>query len=124
MQITNFSPVVITEDAESAIALFEELGFERRHRKEGVNINDKGVNIVNMKHPDGFRVDVTKVERMPKDPMAIRMNVRDFDEAYEFLTSRGFTNVQGSDVTKTGSSRVTPMVSPSGFTIILIEHIK
>jgi hypothetical protein len=54
----------------------------------------------------------------------IRMNVRDFDEAYAFLTAHGFKNVQGDKVTDTGSSKVTLMVSPSGFGISLAEHIR
>lgn len=52
------------------------------------------------------------------------MNVRDFDEAYAFLTAHGFKNVQGDKVTDTGSSKVTLMVSPSGFGISLAEHIR
>ena len=54
----------------------------------------------------------------------IRMNVRDFDEAFEFLTSKGFKNAQGDRITDTGSSKATMMVSPSGFAINLIEHIR
>jgi hypothetical protein len=52
------------------------------------------------------------------------MNVRDFDEAYELLTSKGFRNAQGDKITDTGTSKATMMVSPSGFTISLIEHIR
>lgn len=122
MKITSFQPIIITEKAEEAIALFEELGFERRHKKEG--INDKDITSVNMKNAGGFHVDVTKVEHMPKDLLAIRMNVDDFDEAYEFLVAHGFKNAQGDKVTDTGSSQATLMVSPSGFGINLVKHIK
>ena len=52
------------------------------------------------------------------------MNVNDFDEAFEFLTSKGFKNAQGEKITDTGSSKATMMVSPSGFAINLIEHIR
>ena len=52
------------------------------------------------------------------------MNVRDFDEAYEFLTARGFVNADGDKVTDTGSSKATLMVSPSGFGISLAQHIR
>lgn len=55
---------------------------------------------------------------------AIRMNVRDFDEAYELLISKGFKNAQGDKITETGSSKATLMVSPSGFGISLAEHIR
>ena len=37
MTITAFNPCIITKDAESVIALFEALGFERRHTKTGIN---------------------------------------------------------------------------------------
>ena len=47
-----------------------------------------------------------------------------FDEAYEFLKSKGFVNTRGDKVTDTGSAKATMMASPSGFMISLIEHIK
>ena len=31
MKITSFNPLIVTKDAESIIALFEALGFEKRH---------------------------------------------------------------------------------------------
>ena len=116
------TPSLITEKAEEAIALFEALGFERKHKKTG--INDADITSVRMKDENGFHVDVTKVEKMPRDLTAIRMNVDNFDEAYEFLKTRGFINAQGDKVTDTGSSRSTLMVSPSGFAISLTQHIK
>jgi hypothetical protein len=54
----------------------------------------------------------------------IRMNVRDFDEAYDFLISKGFKNAQGDKITETGSSKDTLMISPTGFAISLSEHIR
>ena len=122
MKITSFNPGPITGNAEAAIALFEALGFERRHTKTG--INDEDITTVRMKDANGFHVDVTQVDHFPRDIMAIRMNVDDFDEAYEFLTARGFKNAQGDKVTDTGSSHATMMVSPSGFAINLIKHIR
>jgi superfamily II helicase len=77
-----------------------------------------------MKHPDGFRVNVTQVEQMPRDMTSIRMNVRDFDEAYELLKSKGFVNAQGDKITDTGSSVSTMMVSPTGFSISISEHLR
>ncbi len=125
MKITSFNPLIITKDAESVIALFEELGFERRHTKTG--INDKDITSVRMRYEneDGkvFHVDVTSTP-VPQDIATIRMNVRDFDEAYELLKEKGFTNAQGDKITNTGSSKSTMMVSPSGFTISITEHIR
>ena len=122
MKITSFNPLIITPKAEETIKLFEELGFERRHKKTGINGED--ITSVSMKDANGFHVDVTQVDKLPQDMLTIRMNVDDFDEAYEFLTARGFKNAQGEKVTDTGSSHATMMVSPSGFAINLIKHIK
>jgi hypothetical protein len=124
MTITTFNPAIITKDAESVIKLFEELGFERRHTKTG--INDTDITSVRMRYTneDGkvFHVDVTQAP-VPQDITAIRMNVRDFEEAYKFLEEKGFKNAQGDKVTNTPSSVATMMVYPSGFAINVGEHI-
>ena len=70
-----------------------------------------------------FHVDVTSVP-VPKDITTIRMNVDNFDEAFEMLKAKGFVNAQGDRITETGSSRSTMMVSPSGFSISISQHIK
>ena len=125
MQITSFNPLIVTKDAEATIALFEELGFERRHTKTG--INDKDITSVRMRYTgeDGkvFHVDVTQAP-VPQDISTIRMNIRDFDEAYKMLGEHGFTNAQGDKITDTGSSKSTMMVSPTGFSISIAEHIR
>ncbi len=125
MTITSFNPLIITQDAQSAIALFEALGFERRHMKTG--INDSDITSVRMRYTgeDGkiFHVDVAQVP-VPQDMTTIRMNVRDFDEAYHMLEAKGFKNAQGDKITETPTSKATTMVSPSGFTISIAEHIR
>ena len=125
MTITSFNPLIVTKDAEATIALFEALGFERRHLKTG--INDKDITSVRMRYTgeDGkvFHVDVTSAP-VERDITTIRMNVRDFDEAYKLLEEKGFTNAQGEKITHTGSSVATMMVSPSGFAINVGEHIR
>ena len=50
MKITTFNPLIVTKDAEPVIALFEEMGFERRHTKEGISENN--VTDVRMKDND------------------------------------------------------------------------
>ena len=87
MKITAFNPIIVTPNAADAVALFEELGFERRHTKEGIEGN---VTSYDLKYGD-FRVNVAQADNMPQDLTAIRMNVRDFDEAYDFLTSKQVT---------------------------------
>ena len=125
MTITSFNPQIITQDAEATIALFEALGFERRHEKTG--INDKDITSARMRYTgeDGkvFHVDVTKPSH-PVNLTTIRMNVRDFDEAYKMLQERGFKNAQGDKITITPSSKSAMMVSPSGFSITIDEHIR
>lgn len=120
MKITAFNPLILTKDAEATVKLMEELGFERQHTKSGINGH---VTSYDLKDANGFRVDVAQTEALPQDMTAIRINVRDFDEAYEFLTARGFKNAQGDKVTDTGSSKATLLISPSGFAINLVEHI-
>ena len=122
MQITRFCPSIISPKADDVIATLEALGFERRHKKEG--INDKNVTSVTMKNADGFSVIVVQSDRLPQDMITIQMNVRDFDEAYALLESKGFKNAQGDKITETSSSKSTMMVSPSGFSITVTEHIR
>ena len=124
MKITSFHPSIVTKNAEETIALFEALGFERRHTKTGINGHATSVT---MKYTgeDGkeFRVAVTEAP-VPRDITSIHMNIRDFDEAYQLLEERGFKNAQGDKITDTGSSKATMMVSPSGFPINISEHIR
>ena len=124
MTITSFNPLIVTRDAEAAIALFEALGFERRHAKTG--INDRDITSVVMRYTGedgkGFHVSITSAP-VPQDITSIRMNVRDFDEAYKMLEEKGFKNTQGR-ITDTGSSKSAMMVSPSGFSISIIEHTR
>ena len=70
-----------------------------------------------------FHVDIASTP-VPKDITTIRMNIRDFDEAFKLLEEKGFKNAQGDKVTNTGSSKSTMMVSPSGFSISISEHIR
>ena len=124
MKITAFNPLILTKDAEATIALYEALGFERRHTKSGIEGN---VTSVTMRYTgdDGkvFNIDVTEAP-VPQDVTTIRMSVRGFDEAYQLLEERGFKNAQGDKITDTGSSKATMMVSPSGIPINISEHIR
>ena len=78
-----------------------------------------------MKDANGFHVDVARVESMPKDMTTMRMNVRDFEEAYELLKAHGFKNAKGEDtVVETVHAKSCLMISPSGFSIQLTQHIR
>ena len=122
MKITSFNPLIVTRDSESAIALFETLGFTRRHTKEGIGENN--VTDVRMKDDNGFHVDVTQGDG---EWTMIRMNVDDLDEAIAFLEARGFHKARHATANKTidtGSSRINIMVSPSGFILSVSQHVK
>ena len=121
MEITSFNPIILSPNAEEVVALFEELGFERAHAMDV--IEGRVVNY-DLKLGEDFRVDVAQSEVVPQDITAIRMNVRDFDEAYDFLVSKGFKNAQGDKITETSTSRSALMISPSGFAINLSYHIR
>jgi hypothetical protein len=61
------------------------------------------------------------------DWSVIRINVDNYDEAIEFLTEHGFRKPRHEMASKkvdTGSSTFTMMVAPSGFLVIVSQHIK
>jgi len=123
MKITTFNPQIITKDMEPVIKLFEELGFEKAHKKEGIGEYD--VTGIQMRDPNGFKLDISQADFLPVDSVvSIRMNVDDFDEAYNMLIERGFKNFYGDKTADTPSSKSAVMISPSGFTINLVKHIK
>jgi len=124
MKITSFNPLIVTKNAKDTIALFEALGFEIRHSLDA-SAGDKDLTNVWMKDDNGFHVDISEVPEssLPQDLTLIRMNVDDFDEAYEFLLPKGFTCPSGRTVsTKTNKSCM--LRSPSGFAFDLCQHIK
>ena len=122
MKITGLCPMIVTRDAESAVKLFEALGFEKRHTKtdieEGANTNFA------MKGADGNRINIASSETIPRDLSAISINVDNFQEAYDFLIARGFVDPRGDKVSRTSSSVATMLFSPSGFAVTISEHIK
>lgn len=124
MKITTFNPMIITKQPEAAIALFEALGFERRHTK--TEDGDIDFSAVRMKDENGFHVDVVTSEKIPSehDLTAIRINVDDFDAAAELLKSHGFRESQAFGVHYTPSSKYAYFISPSGFLVDLCKHMK
>lgn len=124
MKFTSFHPLILTKDADSAIAVFEALGFEKRHQIS-VTPTDYDIPTICMKHPDGYHVDIAHVRDVSPDMTLIRINVDNFDEAYEFLISKGFTNPSGENKTvDTRTNKSCMMRSPSGFAFDLCQHIK
>ena len=123
MKMTTFNPEIISKDADSIIKLFEELGFEQRHKK--TNIEGKDITMVRMKDSNGFHVDVVHDPDAGQDTSLIRMNVDDFGEAYELLIEHGFRNIRyNEEAVFTEGAKQSRMISPSGFEIDLCLHIK
>ena len=122
MKITSFNPLIVTKDADSAVALFEALGFEKRHIKEGISENN--ATDIRMKNADGFHVDVSQGTG---EWTMIRINVDALEEAIALLEARGFHKARHEAANKTidtGSSRINIMVSPSGTIFAVSQHIK
>lgn len=125
MKITTFNPFIVTSQVDDTIKLFEALGFERRHTKEGIEIADRDDSVIRMKDANGFYLDILQSNvEVPRDTVGIRINVDDFDEAYQTLLQRGFKNAYGDETVNTKSSKASMMISPSGFNISIIQHIK
>ena len=129
MKITSFDPIIVTPNTDSVIKVFESLGFEKKHAP--VTAFEAGnVQSFRMENADGYHVDVVSpAMAITEDRMLIRMNVDDFDAAYGILTAHGFKNVHEDDnsdakLINTKSSKAATMVSPSGFRIAVVQHIK
>ena len=123
MKITSFNPLIVTARSKNIIELFEKLGFERRHTKGGIEIETRDNTVFRMKDENGFHVDVIYDGLFSRDVTGIRMNVDDFDEAYDLLVSHGFKKCV-SEVINTSSSKFILLESPSGFIVNLVQHIK
>ena len=122
MKITGFNPSVLTSKPDDLIHLLEDLGFEKSHvdpAAEGIASGS-----TRMKYA-GFRLDITAADRFPQDKNLMRMNVDDFDEAYKLLLDHGFRNALGDGVIiESEHFRGTHLVSPSGFEIMVMQHVK
>ncbi len=122
MKITGLRPLIVSQDAENIKKVFEELGFECRHVKDDI---ESGNNTnFNLKDAEGHVINVASSKTVPQDVTSISINVDNFDEAYEFFTSRGYVNPRGDKVSETESAKSTLLFSPSGFAITISEHKK
>ena len=125
MKITTFNPQIITNNAEEVVSLFEALGFERLHAPSGTAATGNEYTDYRLKDANGFYMDVANTSApLPRDMTIIRMNVDDFDAAYKLLIERGFTAPSGRPANETDSAKGLMLVSPSGFGIALVQHIK
>ena len=123
MKITTFNPQIVTKNAEPLIKLFEELGFERRHKQDG--IGDYDVTAIRMKDANGFYLDISQADAdIPHDIVSIRMNTDDFEKAYDMLIEHGVKNIYGDRSIPSKSAKSAMMISSTGFAVNLIQHIK
>ena len=124
MKITTFDPIIVSPKAEDLISVFEALGFEKSHAPvTATSIGD--VTSIRMKHENGYHVDVADVKGIPQDKTYVRINVDNFEEAYNILLKHGFKNRLGENETRDSKrSKAATMISPSGFIIALVQHIK
>ena len=125
MKITSFHPFIAAAHPDETVRLFEEMGFEKRHTKEGIEIAGRSDTVIRMKNESGFSLDVLQTNgETSRDAVGIRINVDDFDEAYQALQDHGFTNAHGGETVRTASSKAAMMVSPTGFRVSVIQHLK
>ncbi len=123
MKITTFNPMIIAKDAEEVSSLFKDMGFEVRHNPKGIGFYD--TEEIRMKDENGFHIDIDVPDiDFPKDFVAIRMNVDNFEEAYELLQKYGFKNIYVNKTVNTGSAKTATMFSPSKIVIKLVQHFK
>lgn len=125
MNITGFDPFIAAAKTDETVKLFEALGFERRHTKKGIEIADRDETVIRMKDANGNSLDILQTDaEMLRGAVGIRMNVDDFDKAYETLLQHGFKNAYGDETVDTKTSKAAMMISPSGFCISIIRNIK
>ena len=124
MRITGINPIIASSKAEEAVSLFTALGFEKQHNPVVTSATGTA-SVSRMKHENGYHVDILDLDRdMPQDMTGIRINVDDFDEAYKLFTANGFEIAPGDNIVDLGFAKTVIMVSPSGFIVSLMQHIK
>ena len=123
MKITGFNPLIITAHSDDIISLFKDLGFEIRHEKK--ELDSVSSKLVRMRDANGNHIDVVQQDQMPRDLTSIRMNVDNFDEAFELLTEHGFkSNRTDGTISEDSTGKGIGMIAPSGFMIAVAQHIK
>ena len=123
MKITTFDPIIVTKQFDEVVGLFEALGFEKKHAPV-TDTGKRNVRSFRMKHPEGYHVDVADSPDAERDITYIRMNVDNFDEAYDIFMAHGFTNPRGDGTIDSKSSKAATLIAPSGFRMALVQHIK
>ena len=115
--------MIVTNKADKMIALFEKLGFEKRHAPS-VDIGYADITCTRMTDANGNHVDIADVKNVTEDKTIIRMNVDDFEEAYDLLLEEGFWNPRGDRTIDGNASKSAKLTSTSGLEFNLCQHLK
>ena len=119
MEISSLNPMIVSSVSEIIVTLFQEMGFEKRHR---LTVAEVGNTVdIRMEHPDGFCADVAQVDAVPRDMTCIRVNVENFDEAYTMLTANGFQCMRKAGPIENEYAKCVNMMAPSGYIITLVQ---
>lgn len=107
--------------------------LKTRHRRLFVSLPRAGIYDIifeffepegGLKDANGFHVDVAAAD-YPQDVTIVRINVDNFEEAYEIFKQHGFKRADGfSDDVDTGSSKFAILASPTGVIVDVAQHIK
>ena len=63
MNITSFNPLIVTGNAQAAIALFEAMGFERRH---GITVTSNGKDITSLPAHECAKIGIGRTFQIPQ----------------------------------------------------------
>ena len=121
MTITAFYPILYAKDADAALKRYtEELGFVHKH-----TVNLGYLKSYILEH-DGYHVDIATTEReafqMPDGYYAMRVNVREFDEALAYYQALGYHTVMPP--VHTESADLVLLVNQDSDRIFLYHHIR
>ena len=121
MTITAYYPVIYVNDLDKALKQYtEDLGFEKRH---SIDIGFlKEIVLAN----GSYRVDLVTTSldefRQPDGYYAMRVNVREFDEALSYYQSHGYKQMR--DVFRGEGCCHTVLENGAGDRIFLFHHIR
>jgi len=124
MKNTGVNPLILAMDLESAISLFEDLGFEKSHI---ITINECGKNITSvcMRNAEGESIDLARVEDLPDDITLLHMDEEVSEDAYEFFSDNGSRdNCDYERSFDTRNDFSSEFVSTSGFAFDLCQYYK
>ena len=120
MKVTAFFPVILYKDLDEGLKEYEAMGFERKHSYENFAMRSHVMEI------NGNRVEIftshLDMFNMPDGYYGMRINVRDFEEAVEYLGTKGYKLFMGPFDNE--YSRVGILGDNEGRKIFLYRHYR